>query len=171
MKQGGPGEPGFRGFPCWWSDKLQHVSGWQLNTWRLPAALMLGLSCLGGWVGFVKTVSLLRFLGTVENVGGTSRLQPDPAPEPGVWGLLSVGVVAVPQSECVQRWPYSACVECTLCRAAAKKTKESRAVSPRMGFPPWWISALKRGRLGKGVSRGGKPRRGIQQYRHRPTRS
>ena len=76
-----------------------------------------------------------------------------------------------PSSESVQRKPYSVCAECSHCAGRRLKTKESRAVSPRMGFPPWWISALKRGRLGKGVSRGGKPRRGIQQYRHRPTRS
>ena len=76
-----------------------------------------------------------------------------------------------PSSESVQRRPYSICAECSHCVGRRLKTKESRAVFPWRGDPSWWISAFKRGRLGKGVSRGGKPRRGIQQYRHSLTRS
>ena len=43
-----PGKPGFRGLSCNYYNKLLHVSGRQLNTWRLPTALMLLLSAWGG---------------------------------------------------------------------------------------------------------------------------
>jgi len=45
---------------------------------------------------------------------------------------------------------------------SAKNTIRKKSVTRRRdGFPPWWISA-ERGRLGKGGSKGGKPRRGKQ---------
>ena len=102
---------------------------------------------------------------------GTSRWLTDHAPDArGLGEVERRSGGGSPSSECIQRWPYSACAECAHCAGRRLKNKREPCCFPWMGFPPWWISAPKRGRLGKGVSRGGKPRRGIQQCRHRPTR-
>ena len=60
--------------------------------------------------------------------------------------------------------PFGVCASrtcfgmCTRRKAADIKQKEGRAVSPWMGFPPWW-NTFQRGRLGKGGP-GGKTKAG-----------
>ena len=58
-----------------------------------------------------------------------------------------------PSRERDRRLLYSAGAGCVLCAGRRQVTQESRAASPWMGFPPWWIS-LYLGAPRKGGSRG-----------------